>query len=169
MYFDPLFCGAHVTIARHGSIALVLLTFNCKPDADIDNLNGFVEEDASLEGLTLVEIMKISTGTVFNNAAQVCQYSRYMVRTFRRYLVATVTSRKSLRGRCSWRQVGVAPHNDYRVHPRYVESPSSWTHRPSRLLVIIDHDGTPVLQHTPRVFATAGLPAPPRSPARRAD
>ena len=34
-------------------------------------MNGFIEEDSSLEGLTAEEIMLISTGSVFNNAAQV--------------------------------------------------------------------------------------------------
>lgn len=43
----------------------------CRSRADVSNLNGFIEEDSSLEGLTAEEIMLISTGSVFNNAAQV--------------------------------------------------------------------------------------------------
>lgn len=40
-------------------------------DADVTNINAFIEEDPSLEGLTIEEIMLVTDGTVFNNAGQV--------------------------------------------------------------------------------------------------
>ncbi|CAM9233299.1 unnamed protein product, partial [Laminaria digitata] len=45
--------------------------------ADVSNLNGFIEADSSLEDLTTEEIMLITTGTVFNNAAQVYNHDFY--------------------------------------------------------------------------------------------
>lgn len=38
---------------------------------DVANINGFIEEDPSLAGMTVDEIMMVTDGTVFNNAAQV--------------------------------------------------------------------------------------------------
>lgn len=45
--------------------------------AYVSNLNGFIEADSSLEGLTAKEIMLVTTGTVFNNAAQVYNHDFY--------------------------------------------------------------------------------------------
>ena len=38
--------------------------------SDVNNMNAFIEEDSSLEGLSLWQLMKRTDGTIFNNAAQ---------------------------------------------------------------------------------------------------
>lgn len=43
----------------------------------VTNLNGFVEKDASLAGKSLEEIVRTSSGPVFNNAAQVWNHTFY--------------------------------------------------------------------------------------------
>ena len=45
--------------------------------AYIDNLNKFIETDASLKGKTLEEIVLSSTGGIFNNAAQIWNHTFY--------------------------------------------------------------------------------------------
>ncbi|NLY93051.1 MAG: superoxide dismutase [Fe] [Myxococcales bacterium] len=45
--------------------------------AYVKNLNGFVESDSSLQGKSLEEIVKSSSGGVFNNAAQVWNHTFY--------------------------------------------------------------------------------------------
>lgn len=45
--------------------------------AYIDNLNKFLETDASLKGKTLEEIVLSSTGGIFNNAAQIWNHTFY--------------------------------------------------------------------------------------------
>ncbi len=45
--------------------------------AYIDNLNGFMEKDPSLKAKTLEEIVKTSSGGVFNNAAQIWNHTFY--------------------------------------------------------------------------------------------
>lgn len=45
--------------------------------AYIDNLNGFVEKDSNLQGKTLEDIIKSSSGGVFNNAAQIWNHTFY--------------------------------------------------------------------------------------------
>lgn len=39
--------------------------------SDVTNTNAFIEEDSSLAGLSLWKLMKATSGTVFNNVAQV--------------------------------------------------------------------------------------------------
>lgn len=38
--------------------------------SDVNNVNGFIEEDPSLEGLSLWKLMKKTEGSIFNNVAQ---------------------------------------------------------------------------------------------------
>lgn len=38
--------------------------------SDVNNVNGFIAEDPSLEGLTLWKLMKNTEGSIFNNVAQ---------------------------------------------------------------------------------------------------
>lgn len=45
--------------------------------AYIDNLNKFIETDASLKGKSLEEIVLSSTGGIFNNAAQIWNHTFY--------------------------------------------------------------------------------------------
>lgn len=45
--------------------------------AYIDNLNGFMEKDPSLKSKTLEEIVKTSSGGIFNNAAQIWNHTFY--------------------------------------------------------------------------------------------
>lgn len=45
--------------------------------AYIDNLNGFVDKDSALKGKSLEDIIKSSTGGVFNNAAQIWNHTFY--------------------------------------------------------------------------------------------
>ena len=45
--------------------------------AYIDNLNKFIETDASLKGKSLEEIVVTSTGGIFNNAAQIWNHTFY--------------------------------------------------------------------------------------------
>jgi superoxide dismutase, Fe-Mn family len=45
--------------------------------AYVDNLNKFMETDASLKGKSLEEIVLSSTGAVFNNAAQIWNHTFY--------------------------------------------------------------------------------------------
>ncbi len=45
--------------------------------AYIDNLNKFIETDASLKGKSLEEIILSSTGSIFNNAAQIWNHTFY--------------------------------------------------------------------------------------------
>lgn len=51
------------------SVATVILRISYL--VDVTNLNAFIDEDPTLEGKTAEEIMLITDGTVFNNAAQV--------------------------------------------------------------------------------------------------
>jgi len=46
-------------------------------NAYVVNLNKFIEADADLQGKSLEEIVKSSTGGVFNNAAQVWNHTFY--------------------------------------------------------------------------------------------
>lgn len=61
LYISP------VPLPRTPSISL----FGVTVLSDVDNLNGFIEEDPSLEDLNLWKIMMKSDGGLFNNAAQV--------------------------------------------------------------------------------------------------
>lgn len=43
----------------------------------VNNLNGFIKDDPALQGLSLEQIVKTSSGGVFNNAAQVWNHDFY--------------------------------------------------------------------------------------------
>lgn len=38
---------------------------------DVNNVNGFIEEDPELQGLSLYKLIKKTDGTIFNNVGQV--------------------------------------------------------------------------------------------------
>lgn len=43
----------------------------------VNNLNGFIKDDPALQGLSLEQIVKTSSGGVFNNAAQIWNHDFY--------------------------------------------------------------------------------------------
>lgn len=54
--------------------------------ADVTNLNAIIDETPELEGKSLYEIMISTTGTTFNNAAQVMSYGMIPTHHARRTL-----------------------------------------------------------------------------------
>ncbi|MBU0552496.1 superoxide dismutase [Fe] [Myxococcota bacterium] len=64
-------------LAPHISNETIEFHYGKHHQAYVNNLNGFVANDASLEGKTLEEIILSSSGGVFNNAAQVWNHTFY--------------------------------------------------------------------------------------------
>lgn len=71
-----LHCIIHYILPINSSATLInnaitLLAFQ----SDVNNVNGFIDEDPSLAGLSLWKLMKQTDGSIFNNVAQVNRYA----------------------------------------------------------------------------------------------
>jgi Fe-Mn family superoxide dismutase len=64
-------------LAPHISAETISFHHGKHHQAYVNNLNGFVEKDPTLAGLTLEQIVRSASGGLFNNAAQVWNHTFY--------------------------------------------------------------------------------------------